>query len=409
MGNFRFCNFGLLISLILICCCCKRIAYTSIQLRETIDLSSSLKSYEILPLSSIASGINYVILENSDEAYFRERSNTFNHLYKIYDSIIFITDGEKLISFDLAGRFVRQFGTLGRGPGEFIDISDFAVNPETREVLILSAGLRKIFIYSFEGEFAGQINLDFDPISMRIFGNRLVFTVLCGLRTFSNYNTIVITDFSGNRERELLYRPEEKAFPGDGSKGLLGKQAPAVVNNRYCYWENIYDTIYGISESFDEIIATPINLGKDRIPQDYLSPEKYRFTSLEELKRFKSVQSLLMTDSYYFFEVFNKGGLARIVVFRDSLKSYNLHYIEDSTNKVRKAFQNDLDNLMHFWPLGTLSSNMLVGFAHGATLRPYLEKENQNINDETSAGKLIKQLSDPVFNESTIMIIVTLK
>ncbi len=409
MGNFRFCNFGLLISLILICCCCKRNAYTSIQLGETIDLSTSLESYEILPLSSIASGIDYVILENSPEAYFKESSNPFNNFYKIYGNTIFITDGEKLISFDLAGRFVRQYGALGRGPGEFIEISDFTVNSETKEVLILSAGLRKVFIYDLGGEHIRNIDLDFDPFSMRLFGDRLVFTALCGLRAFSNYNTIVITDFSGNRERELLYRPEEKAFPGDGSKGLLGKQAPAIVNKSYCYWENTYDTIYSLSENFDEIIAYPIDLGKDRIPQSYLTPEKYRLTPFGERKRFKWVQSLLMNDDYYFFEVFNKGGLARIVVFRDSLKSYNLHYIEDSTNKVRKAFQNDLDNLMHFWPLGTLSSNMLVGFAHGATLRPYLEKENQNINDETSAGKLIKQLSDPVFNESTIMIIVTLK
>ena len=398
-----------IVALAILSCYCKKGTTTNSQVGDTIDLSSSLESYEVLPLSSIASGINYVILENSDEAYFRERSNTFNHLYKIYDSIIFITDGEKLISFDLTGRFLRQYGALGRGPGEFIDISDFTVNPETREVLILSAGLRKIFIYNFEGEFAGQINLDFDPISKRIFGDRLVFTVLCGLRANTNYNTIVITDFSGKRVKELLNRPGEKEFAGDGSKGLLGKQAPAVVNNRYCYWENIYDTIYGISKSFDEIIATPINLGKDRIPQDYLSPEKYRFTSLEELKRFRSVQSLLMTDDYFFFEVFNKGGLARIVVFRDSLKSYNLHYIDDSTNKVRKAFQNDLDNLMHFWPLGTLSSNMLVGFAHGATLRPYMERENQNINDETTAGKLKNHLSDPLFDESVILIMVTLK
>jgi hypothetical protein len=117
IGTLRFCSFGFLIPLILICCCCKNKPYTSIQVGETIDLSTSLESYEALPLSSIASGINYVILENSDEAYFRERSNTFNHLYKIYDSIIFITDGEKLISFDLAGRFLRQYGALGTRAG----------------------------------------------------------------------------------------------------------------------------------------------------------------------------------------------------------------------------------------------------------------------------------------------------
>ena len=399
-----------IVALAILSCYCKKGTTTNSQVGETIDLSSSLESYEVLPLSSIASGIDYVILENSPEAYFRgETSNSYDKLYKIYDNIILITDGEKLVSFDLTGRILRQYGALGRGPGEFIDISDFTVNPETREVLILSAGLRKVFIYDFEGRHIRNIDIDFDPFSMRILGDKLFFSTPNRLRASASNHVIVITDFNGKRVNELLNRPEPNEIVGYGNKGFFGAQVSTIIKNRYYFWANIYDTIYSFNENFEGITLYPINLGKDRIPQDYLTTDKYNSLTLSELKKYTQNQNLLISDKYYFFDVFNKGGLARIVVFRDSLKSYNLHYIDDSTNKVRKAFQNDLDNLMHFWPLGTLSSNMLVGFAHGATLRPYLEKENQNINDETSAGKLKNHLSDPLFDESVILIMVTLK
>jgi len=88
---------------------------------------------------------------------------------KITDSLIFIYDSRsfKVLSFSMEGHFIRQIGQSGKGPGEYIELQDFDINPETKMIYLLD--IKAIHQYNFKGEFIRSYKTDF--ISTKIMLN----------------------------------------------------------------------------------------------------------------------------------------------------------------------------------------------------------------------------------------------
>ena len=63
---------------------------------------------------------------------------------------IYISDSKTLFIFSDDGELMSFFNKVGRGPGEYTSITDFAVNGEN--ITILNRSLRKLFIYNHSGE-----------------------------------------------------------------------------------------------------------------------------------------------------------------------------------------------------------------------------------------------------------------
>ena len=53
------------------------------------------------------------------------------------NNLLYISDKltNTLFVFDNTGKFIRVISNKGNGPGEYINITDFAVNPENSEIL----------------------------------------------------------------------------------------------------------------------------------------------------------------------------------------------------------------------------------------------------------------------------------
>lgn len=102
-------------------------------------------------LSEIASGIKKIMLETNDSCLItgiQEIEQSANY--------IFINDGGKrVLQFDIAGKFIRQIGNEGRGPGEYMSILNLAVDSGNN--LIYVATIRKILCYEFSGRFLNEI------------------------------------------------------------------------------------------------------------------------------------------------------------------------------------------------------------------------------------------------------------
>ena len=79
------------------------------------------------------------------------------------DSVILISCilGD-LLMFQQNGKFIRQIGKRGTGPGEYGDIYHFDV---IRDTIYISSTVRRGFLrYTFDGTFCDEIKLNYEPV-----------------------------------------------------------------------------------------------------------------------------------------------------------------------------------------------------------------------------------------------------
>ena len=73
-----------------------------------------------------------------------------------------------LVMHDDRGEALAAIGNKGRGPGEYLQIGDFDVDPEGRiHIYDSNVGSKKIFIYAPDGKFVGERQLPFSADQFR--------------------------------------------------------------------------------------------------------------------------------------------------------------------------------------------------------------------------------------------------
>ena len=100
-----------------------------------------------LSLSEIAENIEAVELELTDNSLLSVQRIT-RILYK--ENFIIVSQRNSVMLFDKTGKFIRQIGSIGQGPGEFAGIQDIAADFENKNLFIL-AFEGKIICYDFDG------------------------------------------------------------------------------------------------------------------------------------------------------------------------------------------------------------------------------------------------------------------
>lgn len=110
-----------------------------------LDLSSKGK------FSDFFESIEYILLDTPDESPIVEIHNT-----KFLGGRIFLQDyvTSQLFIFDDKGRFEKVISPMGKGPGEYFQMSDFHVMNDT--VYILDCFLNKLLQFDLSGEFVQE-------------------------------------------------------------------------------------------------------------------------------------------------------------------------------------------------------------------------------------------------------------
>ena len=98
-------------------------------------------------LSSIASGVRFVKLDN--EPIFRD---FFVLDIQQCDSFLFLMDPKHLFMYDATGKFIRQIGQNGQGPGEYVLLNAPLQLDEKKRILYAADGYTSRFLsYDFDG------------------------------------------------------------------------------------------------------------------------------------------------------------------------------------------------------------------------------------------------------------------
>jgi hypothetical protein len=112
---------------------------------------------EMLMTSSFADTVIYIPLEKTAKSLIDDIESIWMN-----DSVILIESKHELLMFNLNGKFIRQIGKKGRGPGEYGGIFSFVVARDT--IYLSSPGRRGFLRYTLDGTFCDEVILKYEPV-----------------------------------------------------------------------------------------------------------------------------------------------------------------------------------------------------------------------------------------------------
>jgi len=125
-----------------------------------VDIDSIPKE-EKIGYSSVFKKGKTIILETKNECLIGSIDGI-----QVLEDKLFILDylTNSLWVFNKEGKFIRKIGGPGQGPGEYLDISDFTIDPLKKEIYLLDSSA-KIYKYIVDtGNFINSIVIGNDKV-----------------------------------------------------------------------------------------------------------------------------------------------------------------------------------------------------------------------------------------------------
>ena len=138
---------------------------------------------------------------------------------RITDDLIIVSSSDVINIFDREGKHLRKIQRKGRGPGEYISLSAFDIDPEQRLIYVLDQQSKQIIIYDYQGKFERRIQLDSWGVTE--------FAVLPG-------GHLLILDLMDNRaEHRGLYEADENGHPLRQLYAVVPEYAHIIYGSKF--------------------------------------------------------------------------------------------------------------------------------------------------------------------------------
>ena len=309
--------------MLLVCCSCitkvkeNKAAqkFGEIVKSELGDLDSTFQTWEgqgeIIPvsikedyldISSLVDSVVLIPLEATDQSL-------IGNIDKIIctDDRFYILDkrtSKKLFVFNSQGKFVRCIGQVGRGPGEYLEPSDFVVYPEEDLIIVFDQFGRQLLYYGTDGTFQRNVRLKY--ILKEIipaFQDSLLFAIAGNnrhLEEIAKHDLLLI-----NREGKVI----SKMLPYEYRLNFSSSNDYQREDSLLLYHPTFSDKIYGVSPQGIRI-AYEIDIPKglpsnfqERSQGDYMN-----FLNLFERKYNYFYGGFFKTGNHLFLSLLSKTG-----------------------------------------------------------------------------------------------------
>ena len=396
----------------------------ALQVEETplhiIDFVEAVNNIKEVKLSNCVSSLKYTPFETTDSALL---GNIYSHFYAD-DAFMYCASADlmKCIHiFTRDGKYVKDIGKKGRGPGEYSSARTIAVVPGTDTLIV--AGGRKVVFYSLkDGSCLKEIE------SEDLFGGSKDVTITRNgmTSTMSNlvsgnmvlYNNLLYVPVANNTNFEqtldvydLSFNPVLKIQMGKSSQAtIIPRVFNGIIyihNNNLNVINGLVDTIYTLKNN--ELIPHIAfeygkypSLGKNPIRDSY-----------KQVKGLEDEMFIPRNNGAYLYETSTSFfGVVRIpksIATSKQLHPFS-HFIYDKhtgkTNLIKHseelghgAFTNDIDGGMPFWPTKHID-NKLYQFVDAVTFIEMSKKYNSPRMKEIAAT--LTEESNPVMIEATL-------
>ena len=317
-----------------------------------VDYESILNNKSVVSLSELADDIEYIPLETNDKCLLRSTAK-----YHFTNEFIFVNNIEYILQFDRTGKFIKQIGKHGRGPGEIGLIRILSVLDKQKQLVVQTNWARKLYYFSYDGDF-----LKSEPIKdvrriKAIPGERLVYFDGC-VYGHEDYMFALV-----NTEGDTL-DVVNNHFKWENETGFVGTMSyhlfvPFYFYNNAISFKSMHnDTVYNVAG--DSIRPEYlVDLGKYQLPQEdrievpssggfegFAERSKaYRFCSVFEADEMLFISSSGYQDRIQYNMIYDRpGATGRLLV--------------DNQNEFGSII-NDIDGGPDFWPKAAVNDTTL--------------------------------------------------
>lgn len=357
---------------------CKNSEHIAPGLIYHVNLERDINNISSIPLSYLSSKLEYIPLETDSACLIRRISDI-----SVSDSFLFVSDYNRLLLFNWDGKFIRQIGSSGRGPGEYLRVRDFDIDVDNEEVYILEG--RKVLVYNFNGLFRRDFVLGFPSYEFVINENNdLVFLPInFAQATDEQEYSLYIMNKNGKNITKI---PKIlKRING----GIAIPNSPLYIYTDILHFMEFgVDTLY----SYENHVKKPhaiLDAGSLKFPPDPM---------LDDVMKLNGkvwVDNILETNKSLFIKTYSS--LASLTpTYRVFDKSTSIITILKDN-----GFINDIDGGISFWPERIVDSDMMIGFADAFDIiRQYKNRDMDNLkirsNQLEDVIKNLTETSNPV-------------
>ena len=297
---------------------------------ETFTTIYVESDWEIKPgtkLSEFIEEIEFIPLEVADECLLHgigQAQIMNNYIYVVDDPIPGATC---IYQFDRNGHFVRQIGSQGEGPREFVQMRGFVLNHTTQEIYILDGVRKRMLRFLPDGSFNGVISIHGD-CSNFTFNNDL-FYLNDPYSEGEDAKTIRIVNMKGKEKAQFI--PNQRAdLPFVLSGNIVTTPDKDVI-----FYEPLNDTVYSFSEN-NMGIKYVFNFGEYTMSpnqkEEYLEAlAKKRTNRFHQSNYIRGASDIWETKQWMFFNVVKK-----------SITYRGLYNKKNRTVSVQSSFIDDL-------------------------------------------------------------------
>ncbi len=228
----------------------------------------------------IIKDLDCIILEAKENAFFGYVSKL-----RIYRDKIYVLDdrhANALFIYTMEGKHVATIGDkVGRGPQEFVQLSNFEIDYANHQILTMDNFGHKFMIYDLEGNFIKQVNSDIMVSQAALLPNGNIFHAIAPYLTHidnENRRIIVVDENKKIVHKKFEYKINKNLrFSNDD---IIRSQLDGSFNFAPLFRDTIY-AIVSSDESLQIIPKYAIDFGDNRhISQKMLN----RLRSTDELK-----------------------------------------------------------------------------------------------------------------------------
>jgi hypothetical protein len=130
---------------------------SNISNENSIVINKDTLDYNTIGISEIFSDLEIIPLETNSKCLIAGISKLI-----FFDNKLFILDAtsKAVMVFSSTGTFIRRYGSVGSGPGEFQTPTSICINELDNTLLIYDMSTRSILIYSINGAYIKSIKIE---------------------------------------------------------------------------------------------------------------------------------------------------------------------------------------------------------------------------------------------------------
>lgn len=347
-----------------------------------------------IPYSFIFKNVRTIILETNKDCLI----GGINEL-QVFDGYIYILDvhrAKSLFVFDTEGRFIRKIGRLGRGPGEYIRVSDFTLDTENRFIFLQDQGSR-VHKYQLDGTYVNSITVQTSRSNnsfIQYYNGWLYSSVLAWDPTPDDYTLLKSDPNDGkilSRSLPLKYNNGFAMGFSTGHSSFVSRTSnpPKYTQLFMNYIMSVGETIMPYIELKSENLVTDKDIENLQEEADVKKFADNLMIFLQESSKIWDVQGLVENDDLIIFRYQNGFYIFNTVVYNkasESVKLVNylsndLLFIEDKSGVFGRFVFSDTKGVYE-----VLHTNMFNDFQESI-------RRNEVVPDLDNADQLM-QLND---------------